>query len=253
MTKRCDIPARTLPPCDLPWGHDGDMHANGGDGFYAVEYDDEHRRRQRSRASGPSQSGPQTPLDALTALWSRQIDIKDLPEGDPNAMVGRKCEAIFTDGVDWLRSRVPNDRLRAIARVIWDLIGKKQVQVAVGPVDTLTFTVMRRGSVHHGLVIIPRDWPEQVDAAPITQLGAILFVGAQVVDFYNDRLIADQGAPARCHAYEAELLRTLRPLLPDWEPCAYQRDLLARYPSGLDSPGVETYAYRAYETPQGNA
>jgi len=43
---KCGIPAMTLPPCDLPWGHDGDMHANGGDCFYARDHDEEHHRRQ---------------------------------------------------------------------------------------------------------------------------------------------------------------------------------------------------------------
>lgn len=32
--------------CDLPKGHDGDLHANGGDGFYAAERIDEHRANQ---------------------------------------------------------------------------------------------------------------------------------------------------------------------------------------------------------------
>jgi hypothetical protein len=44
--KKCGIPARRLPPCDLEWGHDGDMHVNEGDGFYAREYLGEHHRRQ---------------------------------------------------------------------------------------------------------------------------------------------------------------------------------------------------------------
>lgn len=48
----CEIPARTLPPCDLEWGHPGDMHSNAGDGFYARNYETEHRRRQRDRAQG---------------------------------------------------------------------------------------------------------------------------------------------------------------------------------------------------------
>jgi len=47
--KRCGIPARTLPPCDLEWGHDGDLHANAGDGFYAREYASKHRARQEAR------------------------------------------------------------------------------------------------------------------------------------------------------------------------------------------------------------
>ncbi len=49
--KVCRIPAMTLPPCDLPWGHDGDMHANGGDGFYARAHEDEHHRRQATLKS----------------------------------------------------------------------------------------------------------------------------------------------------------------------------------------------------------
>jgi len=50
MKSKCEIPAMTLPPCDLEWGHDGDMHANGGDGFYAEQHLDEHRHRQDERA-----------------------------------------------------------------------------------------------------------------------------------------------------------------------------------------------------------
>lgn len=45
----CDIPARTLPPCDLPWGHDDRMHANAGDGFYARDFEAEHVIRQHCR------------------------------------------------------------------------------------------------------------------------------------------------------------------------------------------------------------
>jgi hypothetical protein len=44
--KVCGIPARTLPPCALEWGHGGRMHGNAGDGFYASEYDEEHQDRQ---------------------------------------------------------------------------------------------------------------------------------------------------------------------------------------------------------------
>lgn len=43
----CKIPARTLPPCDLKYGHKGDKHSNAGDGFYAPEYNLMHHARQR--------------------------------------------------------------------------------------------------------------------------------------------------------------------------------------------------------------
>jgi len=48
-TIRCNIPAKTLPPCDLEWGHGGDMHASAGDGFYARDHLDEHHRRQAAK------------------------------------------------------------------------------------------------------------------------------------------------------------------------------------------------------------
>lgn len=50
-SEACGIPAQTLPPCDLPWGHDGDRHANAGDGFYAPDHEEEHHRRQAERRS----------------------------------------------------------------------------------------------------------------------------------------------------------------------------------------------------------
>ncbi len=45
-SKLCGIPAETLPPCDLAWGHGGTMHSNAGDGFFAQRHEKEHRRRQ---------------------------------------------------------------------------------------------------------------------------------------------------------------------------------------------------------------
>jgi hypothetical protein len=42
----CGIPSRTLGACDLPRGHDGDMHVSAGDGFYAADYAAVHRLAQ---------------------------------------------------------------------------------------------------------------------------------------------------------------------------------------------------------------
>jgi len=59
MTRRCDLPARTLPPCDLEWGHQGRMHSNRGVGFYVDDdLQTEHVRRQAERAK-TEQTDPQ--------------------------------------------------------------------------------------------------------------------------------------------------------------------------------------------------
>lgn len=55
--KTCGIPALTLPPCDKSWGHDGDMHSNGGDGFYSARYAAKHKTRQQAVARLIKQKG----------------------------------------------------------------------------------------------------------------------------------------------------------------------------------------------------
>ncbi len=188
----------------------------------------------------------------LAAFGASQVNINDLPKEDPRHARGRMCEALFTDGVDALRSIFPNARVQALARAIWDLVGHKHVLVAIGPdIPSLSFTIMQLEGVHQGVVLIPKGWPEMVKANTFMQLGAILFVGAQVVDFYNGRLIGDAGAPARWDAYEAEFLRALKQQLPDWKMTAHQRAVMAKYPDGLDTLDVELYAFKS--CPSGTA
>lgn len=189
----------------------------------------------------------------LASFGSSQVNINDLPADDPTVKIGKECETMFTDGVNVLRSVVPNDRIRALGRMTWDLVGNKQVLTAIGPdVPSLGFTVMKAKEMHQAIILMPKTWPKMVTDDPFMQLGAILFVGAQAVDFYNDRLFGDPGARRRWHAYEAELLRTLVELLPNWQPNAYQREALARFPEGLDSKDVPLYPFKPYTPAQGS-
>lgn len=190
----------------------------------------------------------------VAVFLAPKTDLRDLPEGDPLAALGQTCEALFTSGVEVLRSLVPNDRIRSIARVVWDLVDHKQVLVVLGAeVPSITFTVMQRSGVHQGLVLIPKACPELVEADPFMQLGAILFAGVQAVDFYNDRLVGDRGAHRRWQAYEAELLRTLKVGVRRWTPNVWQQEILRSCPDGLDTDGVELYAYKPYAPSKGDA
>ncbi len=59
-SKPCGIPANGgmigYAECDHEWGHDGDMHANAGDGFYSRHTEAEHHRRQKERRA--AENGP---------------------------------------------------------------------------------------------------------------------------------------------------------------------------------------------------
>lgn len=51
--KKCGIEAAGgmigYAACEDEWGHDGDIHSNAGDGFYARQHDEEHHRRQKEK------------------------------------------------------------------------------------------------------------------------------------------------------------------------------------------------------------
>ena len=66
---KCRIPARTLPPCDLPWGHANRRHANGGNSFFAAEFDEEHEVRQELRIAYETQQ----PLEMLVGPVQRLL------------------------------------------------------------------------------------------------------------------------------------------------------------------------------------
>jgi hypothetical protein len=184
----------------------------------------------------------------VAAFMTGQINVDELPDSDPVAIRGKECAELFTAGVATLRVFIPNERIRALAHMIWDLVGNKRVQVALGPeVPTLSFTAIRMRGVLQGIVLIPRAWPTMTKEDAFMQLGAILFVGAQVVDFYNDRLLGDPTSRARWHAYGAELLFTLSQILPGWHPNEYQLEVMKKYPDGLDTKGVELYAFKPFE------
>lgn len=187
-------------------------------------------------------------MEEITASFvAGQVSVDDLPADDPAVRIGRECSALFTNGVGTLRDIIPNERIRSLARVLWDVVGSKYVLVAMGPkVPSLAFTVMRMNGVMQGIVLIPQDWAAQTEKDVFMQLGAILFTGAQVVDYYNDRLLEPTAKP-RWYAYEAELLRTLRGLLPDWQPNEYQTEALKKYPDGLDTKGIELYTLKPFE------
>jgi 8-oxo-dGTP pyrophosphatase MutT (NUDIX family) len=73
----------TLPPCDLEWGHDGDMHGNGGDGFYAEQHLEEHHRRQaeRKKTKHSAIALVQRSDGRLLVVWNRRYGGWSLPGG----------------------------------------------------------------------------------------------------------------------------------------------------------------------------
>jgi hypothetical protein len=89
---------------------------------------------------------------------------------------------------------------------------------------------------------MPHEWLDQISQDPLLQMGAIVFVGSQIVDFHNERIgvSPEQAAISikRARAYEAEYLLTLRKVSSTVTLNDYQHRVLQEYPSGLMTPSV---------------
>jgi hypothetical protein len=191
--------------------------------------------------------------NVLAAFVSPEVHVEDLPSDSPQAVNARKCEKLFTGGVDTLRN-FPQPDIRMMGRLIWDLIASKQAATAVYPdIPSITFAVVIERGIERGMVLMPERWPQMVEEDAVTQLGAIFNAGIQVVDFCNGRLLKERPAAlARCLAYEAELLRMVQTMQPSWKPNDYQTMLLTKYPEGIRSAGVDLYEPRS-TAPKGSA
>ena len=161
--------------------------------------------------------------------------IEKLDKADPTYRQARTIEAAFTGGVEVLRSAFPNERIRALGSVIWDIFHHRYVSMALGPaVPTLSIGIFGRPDALQALVFAPHNWAEMTAKNPLMELGAIVLVGSQAVDFYNGRVLTDGSGVMmhRARSYEAEYIRSLGSAV---KLTDYQQELLREFPHGFDT------------------
>jgi hypothetical protein len=170
--------------------------------------------------------------------------IDTLPKDDPVRVAGEEAGAWFTDGVALLKG-FPNPAIRALAAMIWDIVGSKIVPTAMGPdVPTLSFVVLRNSDVHEAMILVPHGWVAMVQKEPLYQLGALVFVGSQTVDHYNGRVVFEpKAAEKRARAHEAEFLLTVKKLSPMTALNDWQHGVLRDFPEGLATERVRPLLY----------
>lgn len=171
---------------------------------------------------------------------------EDMPEGDPLRVRGERAAAYFTDGVGLLKTYYPNESIRDLMAMTWDIVGHRIVSTAIGPaVPSLTLAVAGNPVAPHAMIFIPHNWVAMIDENPTYQLGALVFVGSQAVDFYNSRILREsEAAKKRARAYEAEYLITLRDAGPSRPLNEWQEGLLRDFPVGLRTESVVPLLYR---------
>jgi len=175
--------------------------------------------------------------------------LNQLPADDPRVGTITEMSDAFTDGVEILRHRFPNPRINTLMKMVWDLVGGHVVPVVHGmPVKVLSIgVVVTPGGELQARIFMPDDYLEMVTKDPFYQLGGLVYIGSQAVDFWNGKITRSQpdgGVFRRAHAYEAEFLHSLAKETPWWHPNKWQKRAMKDFPKGLDSPGVHLYEYK---------
>jgi len=178
----------------------------------------------------------------LDYLNARQLE--EVPEDD-QVRKAKSIERVFTLGVDFLRSEFPNPAINRLMGIVSDVVQQRVAPVCSGlKVPTLSFIIAGVKTAPQAMIATPADWVEMVRQDPLTQLGSLVSVGSQAVDYANDRFLGERSSVLpRARAYEAEYLNTVRGLTPAWEPIIGQANTLTEFPDGILSPKAHKVLY----------
>jgi hypothetical protein len=162
---------------------------------------------------------PGTPAYKSTALYIKVLSqLRNFPHPWTQTMADALCEIVYHNLV-----------FVSLAEPAADM------QVHVNTVE---------GTFEQAVIRVPVDWLDMFLEDPIYELGGVLYTGSQAVDFYNGRLTLDPNTSAAlAQAHEAEMLRLAIQEFPAYHLDEYQKQLLEKFPEGLNSPRAKELLY----------
>lgn len=176
----------------------------------------------------------------------QSVHVNQLPPLNDLAARGKVVGDTVTTVVGILRNPLitPNRRINGIASLAWDLIGNNMTPAALAGVPQVHFGAQVSNDRKQGVILVPLDYHERVAQDFIFNAGAMVFVGSQARDWYNDKLaywedgkLVDgrQEVMVRARAYESEWLLMIKGLDLGYEFNEYQQKILDEYPEGIES------------------
>lgn len=181
--------------------------------------------------------------DIVSAMTNPAIGVGEV-ENQDFAEKADRMQRTFTTGVHFLRAIFPSPTVNDLMAYVWDVVGKKHVPCGVGPeVPTITIaSIVSKTNGMRNMILIPHDWLEKVEQNCVYQLGAMVFVGSQATDLFNERLgdVASGDLVRRARAYESEFLHTVQKTVPEFVPNDYQKSVMSDFPNGLPRDLVYT-------------
>jgi len=184
---------------------------------------------------GPMPLG--SPEDFISSIKSsgHVSSYNDL-KNDPFASLMQKQANAFTGIVAGLsHENNPHACIQDLMRDVWSIVGNDIVRVAAiptNPVKELSFVAFKENDNLKAMLLLPLNLADVLGSKPIYAMGAGVFVGSQIRDFYNEKLFPPEDMILRAEMYEAEFLMRCTKLE---EFNSFQKSLLEKYPNGVDT------------------
>lgn len=144
--------------------------------------------------------------------------------------------------IHYLATSFPDKGVNDLMLHAWALFNTRTCDVCSFAVATPTAALIkaRDSEKLRMMMLIPEQWND----VPTKELGALVFCGSQVVDYYNDRMNKStveqtREIKDRARMYEAQFLRVVAEQDTTFVPDDYQREIMEEHPtlrSGLVYP-----------------
>ena len=148
----------------------------------------------------------------------------------------------IVDTMAALSTTFQNERINSLMFCALALLEAHEVLLIGGSdAPTLSFMVMAVEDRNRAVILLPSEWSKAISEDPTCQMGALVYISSQVLDYWNDKFSDYNETIQRAKAYEAEFLQTISELPEPPEFDVYQQGILESFPQGLDTPGIVQY------------
>lgn len=178
----------------------------------------------------------------LSQIYGVDIPLQDeLAKDDPYRQLSEQLVTQFDACVDYLRLKFPNEKINRLMTYFWHSVGNDETPATLNSaVESLQTITLKKGSKWGCTVMVPEDWLMLVIEDPYTQLDRVVYTASLARDYMRAYVINPpliiydkKKVERRAKAYEAEYLKTLLQIEPDFSPNADQQQILNDFPWGI--------------------
>lgn len=182
--------------------------------------------------------------------------------------LGEALGTAFVEAIDFLAEMLRHDKINNMAKWARTALTDNRIAIVLDKNATrMSFKTLVRAVEQEGApprigvcISLPPNWQEQIKEDPNTQMGGVVYILSQAVDYLHGKNDlgpefehVETDSDVRATLYEATFLRivSMTEASRKYPFTARSQALIAHYPKGIDGPEGERllYPYRDQEAP----